>query len=167
MNDSVPTYQHALVVSRLEKALDGINEANDYLEKRSDKIMAISTAAVAGAIGFGFLPRSVGSASTWDAGLIGAVVVLNLVLAVICSFLWGPQSRATPGDHDVDELTEHFIGESATTACENHIVDLAKAVRVSLGWNQSKGWAAFLMLWAVELQLVVLAIAVIVRLLSC
>lgn len=157
------SYQEELVVNRLEKTLDGVNEANDVLEKRATKMVAISTAAIAVVSSAGVLPKTITGASTLDGVAVVVLVGLNLLMVKIGLGVWGPSSRATPGGTKFDDLQNHFIKADQQVACANHVKDLLNTIRLAEGWNASKGSAVLCMLWVVQCQLVVLGIAVVAR----
>jgi hypothetical protein len=79
--------------------------------------------------------------------------------------VWGPNSAATPGGTCIADLKTHFIEANMDVACENHVKDLLNTIRLTNAWNSEKGAAVLSMLWVVQIQLVVLGVAAVVRVL--
>ena len=67
------TYQQKLVSSRLRDTLDGMSEANDVLEKRATKMVAISTSVVAALTSVNMLPKSMTDSGVFEGMALVAI----------------------------------------------------------------------------------------------
>ena len=161
------TYQQKLVSSRLRDTLDGLSEANDVLEKRATKMVAISTSVVAALTSVNMLPKSMTDSGVFEGMALVAIVVLNLVLVWIGLRVWGPGSAATPGGTEFVSLKENFIDAEMSLAFDNSVKDLLDSVVRSKKWNAEKGEFVLAMLWTVQIQVVVIGIVAVVRVFRC
>jgi hypothetical protein len=154
------TYQQKLVWDRLCENFETVSSLNEKLESRATLITTSSAAIVGIVTAAKFLPSTAPQSFGIESVLLAVVCSCAIAMFWYGSRVWIPREKAIPGSTNPTVLYEQYIVLPEDVAFNNALIDLGHAVNVGIQANDVKANAVISMIHVLQLQLLLLAVAI-------